>query len=406
MIHIQELKNTMHGIKISFNNPARQYANHKDELLGAADAVLSSGQLLDGTYVKKLESTIATYTGRKYAVATNSCSTALNFICRHTMPVNQIGRIAAPGLSYIATANAMPSSMYLTPKGMDTVSYSDVDENGLFDFYPTNNTSSPEYIMSVNLFGLIPDYDKFRHRWLFEHMYNLDEKVPLLFEDAAQSFGSTLNGKPAGSFGDYSFLSFDPTKVLNCSTGGMLLTNEKDTADLLRTCCDNGLQLLKDGILRGDTRFTGFNLTSNLKMTEIDAAMLLVKLKYVDRWQARRKQIGEYYRDRFKNYEIKMLIPSTNCDWNYSRFPIRFQHSNIRNQILIGLDNAGIGNKIHYGYSFCDGPNIKSFTDNSVSIPIYAELTDSEIEVIADKVIDSFLTTPYSVSRLQYENIG
>ena len=229
-------------------------------------------------------------------------------------------------------------------------------------------------IMYVNLFGNMIDYSDLKLRC---HFFS-NERHPII-EDAAQSFGAWYDDHPSGSFGDFSILSFDPTKNLpNYGSGGMVLTNDEQYADLIRNFRDNG-KPSNHTIVGGNT-----------KMSESDCAQMLVKLKHFDSWQARRDDIAKYYMSQIKE---SMLIPvNAKVRHAWSKFVIHCDRDYIRG----ALGHCGFETKVHYKkslnhYDFLTHPTYvldgeETFSQTCLSLPIYPELTDNEVELIAGTV--------------------
>jgi dTDP-4-amino-4,6-dideoxygalactose transaminase len=353
---------------ISFTNTKQQYSNLKPELDEAIHEVLSSGQWLSGNKTKLLEDSLASRTNRKFAIALNSGTTALESVAQFANSLRYIDykhaeslvrkETVTTNLSYIITKNIAD---YIFP--WTTM---DVDANGLMlvDEIDYSNTDT---IITVNLFGQVVDYEKI----LFNSTIFNKDRIRVI-EDAAQSFGSNLNGVPSGKLGWASVFSFDPTKVLNCSSGGMVLTDDADLAD--------------HAYGYRSTQLNTHHKNYNRKITEIDSAMLLVKLNYVSAWQKRRTEIANYYIENIKNVET--LTTPKNVVSNWSRYPIVLHTNAVRNLLQYSLDYKGIEYKIHYNYSLNGKfpPGVSRFTDRSISLPLYAELSDSEVETIVQSV--------------------
>lgn len=367
---------------IPFFGLDRQYANLREEILDASDKVYQSGWVLDGYHTDLFEKTIAKMTERKYAVSVGSCTQALIFSIRAgTGGYLTRGRnkVLIPAQSFIATLNSVIEA------GFDPV-FCDVDPvTGLIDLnkIPVHH-SELAAIIYVNLFGNIIDYDRltvYRQMWA-------DENIPVI-EDAAQSFGAYYRGVPSGKLGDVSCLSFDPTKNLNnYGGGGMILTDNYNVLEIARDCKDNG-------------KFNQHTQTgTNSKMSEADCAQMLIKLKYFDDWQARRKVIAEYYSTELDGY---VTIPNVdmNVEHAWSKFVI---HHRDRSNLKTFLDEAGIATKINYEiplhlhpifYAFdssfpTDALGSEQFSKTCLSLPIYPELTDGEVEAVVDNIKEFF----------------
>jgi len=376
---------------ISFTGNKQQYQNLKSEIDDAVQEVLASGSLLAGPKARELEELLAKQCQRKYAVALNSCTTALQCIMnyiqglRYKIPhQNQsFRRLCTTNLSYMITGSVA--------ERLGPVHYTDVDHNGLMkiDDIPYRDV---DCIMTVNLFGQVVDY-----HGILINCALFNEHKTFVIEDAAQSLGSSFRGLPSGKLGWASVFSFDPTKVLNCSTGGLILTDDEQLANYA-------------DLYRSTRLHSAPSQNHNLKITEIDAAMLLAKMPYLESWQKRRTDIANYYKENIQNVET--LVTPDGVISNWSRFPIVLSNSPARDLLQNYLDTENIEHKIHYNYfqqttSYLKNPDenypgVIRYMNRSLSIPLYAELTDSEVMRITE-TINSFTKhqTSYATTSIR-----
>lgn len=371
---------------IPFFGLKRQYANLKEEILEAMNSVYTFGQVLDGPMTEEFELQMAGRCHREYAVAVNSCSMGL-FFAQEALGITN-SPIILPTVSFAATLNA-------TLMSNNTPVYCDVDEHGLIDLDSLQispRANKINALMYVNLFGNVVDYDRMR---IITELFNNNEIT--VIEDAAQSFGAFYKGIPSGKLGDVSVLSFDPTKNLpNYGSGGMVLTDDWSTYQNLKNLRDNGKE---DGHITYGT---------NSKMNEADCAAMIVKLKYFDQWQKRRTEIANFYSDNLKNY-VRVTKVSDDVEHAWHKYPIWFEENRhyagvpARSQIQRMLDAAGIQTRVHYPTPLNDLacnlhstptmhhyslPMGDSHSRSELSLPIYPELTDAEVEFIAESVVD------------------
>ena len=356
---------------IPFFGIKRQYQNLREELLHITDQVYSSGKVLDGEYTQRFEQLIATRCNRRFAIAVNSCTQGLLFALQTLYPP---GLVLIPTLSFAATLNTVLLTEHVP-------AFVDVDYQGLMDLNNVNfslNDRNIAAVMYVNLFGNTLDYDKFRV------MTEFWGQKPRIIEDAAQSFGARYKGIPSGKMGDVSVLSFDPTKNLpNYGSGGMILTDDYHLAENFLDLRDNG----KHGIHEAPG--------TNSKMSESDCAQLTVKLQYFDEWQDRRDAIARYYTQQLHPY-VDVLGPGEDVEHAWHKFVIRVQNDRYKLQSHLSL--KGVETKIHYaqpldtlsvGVAYAQHGvciNSAEFSRETLSLPIYPELTDSEVEYIAQSV--------------------
>jgi len=379
----------MNGSLIAFTGTKRQYKNLRSELLETADQVWSSGRHLDGAYTLMLEEALAFRCKRKYAVAVNSGTQALIFAIR-ALKLPYKSRIMVPAVSFVATLNCVYETGH-KPYIVDTDLHGLMDLASLPDQLGVYQTNA---LMPVNLYGNMVDYDKIN---LLTKFFGNIDSLPII-EDAAQSLGASYNDMPSGSFGDVSCLSFDPMKNLNnYGSGGMLLTDNEEVFLNAMSLRDNGKT--SRHVLSG----------TNSKLSELDAASLLVKLHHFDAWQARRTEIATYFQERLRPYvRVLEIEDNVTCAWH--KFPIFLFH---RDSLADHLKEQGIETKVHYTTPLADYPLYSSAASNifnpeyadydgfaseagrnlcqqTLSLPIYPELTDPEVEYIVNSVIEFF----------------
>jgi hypothetical protein len=357
---------------IPFFGVGRQYRTLRDEILDVTDTVLSSGDVLDGKFTRMFESAIAERCDRKYAISVNSCTQGL--ILSLIATARKDANVLIPNISFTATVNSILMA------GLSPI-FCDTNYKGLIDLETANydlSTRDIQTIMYPNLFGDIVDYDRFR---IITEFFNHADFT--IIEDAAQSFGAYYKGIPSGKLGTISVLSFDPTKNLNnYGSGGMILTDDLNLSVILNDLKNNGK--VSKNVRPG----------TNSKMSETDCAQMMVKLKYFDKWQKRRTEIANYYIDQIQDC-VQVLTANEGVQHAWSKFVIRLDN---RHALRSVLNHAGIETKIHYettlseldvSFQFNDGQQLResvAFTHESLSLPIYPELSDSEVEHIASSV--------------------
>ena len=363
---------------IPFFGVKRQYENLREEMLAVTDRVLSTGRVLDGDYTRAFETAIATRCQRKFAISVNSCTQG---IVMALQAVSRPGKVIIPALSFVATVNSVLMTEH-EPLFCDVDGYGLLDLESLHDSLNDKNISA---VMYVNLYGNVIDYDRFK---LLTDFFG---RSPVIIEDAAQSFGGDWCGIPSGKLGDISVLSFDPTKNFNnYGSGGMILTDDFSIAESLLDFKDNGKH--------GGHSWPG----TNSKMSEVECAQMLVKLQYFDEWQNRRNAIAKYYIQQLSSY-IDIIGDSPNVGHSWHKFVVR--HEN-RKHLQHHLSMQGVETKIHYEHALTDLEvsipylpsnavgsefyNAEELCKSCLSLPIYPELADGEVEFIAQSVKEFF----------------
>jgi len=349
------------GLQIPHFGLQRQYNNLKAELLFATDQVLRSGCLIGGHYTNKFEQWLKDYTGAQYALTVHSGTQALEMLAKfhyldiHPLEFDIRPKIYIPNISYPATLNAFINT------GWD-IELCDTDSNGLINM---SNTDSSSYKCFVGLYGAPQTYDI----------------TSGMIVDGAQHWIVA-----DGNIGEGMAISFDPTKNLNASgNGGAIVTNNETLYEFAKRHRDND---------KGYNEYPG----TNSKMSELDCAHILVRAQYLNDWQRRREVTRLYYLDQFKNLPIKCLSAGfrTHAD---QKFVI---YSEQRDQLKNYLTSKGIETKIHYERALSELPVAKHYvkptmlatsvflTRGVLSLPIYPELTDGEIEYIVQSVLEFF----------------
>jgi dTDP-4-amino-4,6-dideoxygalactose transaminase len=357
----------MNGLKIPFTGLKKQYNNLRTEILDATDTVLRSGQLMDGNYTVEFENWLAKKNGVKYAITCHSGTHALEIIAEyyatrqlwHCVP-----RALIPAMTYPATANAFIRA------GWD-VAIVDTDYHGIMDLRKIDRQIGAQAILAVGLYGHALN----KHEWL-------NNNAAVVIEDAAQHWLSYGCRRIATA----TAISFDPMKNLNAhGNGGAVVTDDVGLLDFARTWRNNGKPAHME---------TG----TNSRMSEVDCAQLLIKAQHIDAWQARRAKISSYWMQRLKSSKIRSLIDENNhAEHAYHKFVIEVGN---RDLLQRNLDLHGIETRIHYReplhelpvYAGFSGPDMlsaaSSLSRRVLSLPLYPELTDLEVEYVIDQVID------------------
>ena len=355
----------MSGLNIPFTGLKKQYLNLRSEILEVTDQVYSSGYLMDGGYTTKFENWLSRRNGCKYSITCHSGTQALEIIAAYyaqKLKSETPPKALIPTLTYVATANAFIRN------GWD-VTLVDTDNYGIININSITQNLDIQATIVVGLYGAAPGH-------------NLSYKSSICIEDAAQHWLGSDNLR----LGNSAAISFDPMKNLsNYGNGGAVITNELDLIEFARQWRNNG---------KSTHRETG----TNSRMSEIDCAQMMIKTKYIDEWQKRRGEIAKYWISRLKDASIRTLIDDNNFHHHsFHKFVIDLDHRDI---IKKNLDLCNIETKIHYEYPLhelpayfhLDAPDkfsvASSLCKRVLSLPIYPELTDIEVEYIVDSVID------------------
>lgn len=354
----------MNGLKIPFTGLKKQYNTLRTEILDVTDEVLRSGQLMAGNYTAEFESWLAQKNNSSYAITCHSGSQALEIIAEFYRVQSSVNppRVVVPSMTYVATANAFIRA------GWD-IYIADTDVHGLLDKSKIPPDLSVQATVLVGLYGAAVNADQF---W----------DTDLVIEDGAQHW---LSNKCA-RIGAATAVSFDPMKNLNAyGNGGAVVTTDQELVWFAREWTNNG-------------KPAHTNIGTNSRMSETESAQMMVKTRYIDAWQLRRKTIAAYWIERLKKSGIRTLIDSSNFETHcYHKFVIDIDNRDI---VARNLAIKGIETRVHYkeplhelpAYGQYPGPDILSVASalsrRVLSLPIFPELTDLEVEYIIDTVID------------------
>lgn len=361
----------MSGLTIPFIGLKKQYHNLRQEILDATDEVMRSGQLMNGNHTAEFENWLAQRNHTKYAVTVHSGTAALECIAEFYATQNAMANpptALIPSLTYMATANAFMRAGW-------AVHFVDTDPHGLLDMRKLPDIQYHAVVL-VGLYGAAIAHLGDARTW---RNWIIGECV--IIEDAAQHWLSANCQR----MGQAAAISFDPTKNLPCyGNGGAVATNNTDLLQFARAWRDNG---------KGAHYHTG----TNSRMSELDCALLLVKSRHIDAWQERRAKISKYWVERFKEAGIRTLIDRDNMhDHAFHKFVIDIDQRDILQR---DLELKKIETKVHYMqplheigiYRQWAGPDILScasaLSRRVLSLPIYPELSDLEVEYIIDQVI-------------------
>lgn len=341
----------MNGLAVAHFGLKRQYHNLKDELLDATHRALKDGQLVGGHYTRSFEEWLKYRCKTKYAITVHSGTQALEIIARYKKEYHSDKpTIKIPNLTYNATLNAFLNTGY-------DVELEDTDKQGIIKL----SSVSTAYTCLVGLYGIKPwEQSKIES----SHNVIVDGAQHWLVADGQVGAGMAI--------------SFDPTKNLPSSgNGGAIVTNDEHLYLYAAKYKDNFKPYFED-------------IGTNTKMSEQDCAQILVRAKYIDEWQKRRKLIAEHWIDAFKDLPLDCLTKK-HIPHAHQKFVI---YSSDRNSLHTHMLTSGIDTKIHYEYVLGDLPVAKNLkkpdllsksvmlSRGVLSLPLYPELTDTEIEYI------------------------
>src|SRR5574344_1078816 len=302
-------------------------AQHRNELIEACTRVIDSGWYIQGNECKEIDKEFAQYCGTKYAIGVASGLDALILILRAYKELgvmNDGDEVIVPSNTYIASILAMSQNKRVPVLVEPDINTYLIDPSKIEE----KITSKTKAILPVHLYGQTCEMDKINE---IAKKYNLK-----VIEDSAQSHGAYYKDKRSGNLGDASGFSFYPGKNLGAlGDGGAVTTNDEELALAIKALANYGSHKKYENLFKG----------INSRLDEIQAAMLRVKLRYLDNEVEKRREIANYYLENIKNDNL--ILPEVRAEDNHvwHLFVIRTTKRDELQKYL--LDN-GIQTLIHY----------------------------------------------------------
>lgn len=368
------------GLKIPYVDLAQQHRPLREALLQAVGGVLDSGQFILGAETERFEKEFAELCTARFAVGVNSGTDALILAlkCLGFGAGDEV--ITAPN-SYLASASCIALAG-ATPKFADVGTDMNLDPAAL------------ERAITPRTRAVIPVHLTGKPAAMKEILAVAKKHSVEVIEDAAQAVAAKLDGKPVGTFGRIGCFSLHPLKNLNaCGDGGVLVTSDEAIAQRARLLRNHGQPNRNDCL--------EFSMVSRLD--SVQAAILRVKLKHLDAITSKRRANAEQYRRRLigcSRLRCPSESPGEFCV--YHTFIIQ---ADKRDELSRHLESRGIGTAVHYptpihlmtvgrkmGYKPGDFPETERQAGRILSLPIYPELTCTQIDEVADAILAFYQT--------------
>lgn len=373
-------------IMIPVLDSKRQYAKIGKEIEKEVLEVLASGSYILGKHNKALQSEFAAFVGTKYSVGLNSGTDALHLALR-ALNIGRGDEVITTAFTFVATASAIGLA------GATPV-FVDINEK-TFNIDPDKIeaaiTPKTKAIIPVHLYGQPAEMDKIMD---IAKRHNLK-----VVEDCCQAIGAEYKGQKVGTFGDFGCFSFYPTKNLGgMGDGGMITCNDESLFNRILALRNHG----------GAIRYYHDELGVNSRLDEIQAAILRVKMNYINDWNKARRENAYRYNELFAKYpEIETPTEVDNSYCVYHQYTIKIEN---RDEVHKLLQENGIGAMIYYpvplhlqklhkdlGYKEGDLPKTEKDTKLVMSLPMFPELTEEEQKTVVDTVIKCLNKTKETV---------
>lgn len=366
-------------LPISFYGLERFYQSYQETILNLTHKAYEKGYFLDSSEVKLFEQELANFVGRKYAVAVSSCTDALLFSLK-ALDIKKGDEVLVPAFSFIASLSPILHCQ-ATPVFLDI---NPQDLSLLIEEIEQKITDKTKAIIVVQLFGGV---NKFQPLEALSKKYN----IPII-EDAAQALGSSYNQRLAGTLGELSCFSFDPSKIIQAfGTGGAVLTDNEEFYKKIKRLHYHG----KEQSLFVEAGY-------NSRISSSQAALLRWQLLQINKIINKRTEIAyNYIQQLFEISEISILQYPTNVGSNYHKFAIFTEK---RDKLKQYLSEKGIQTNIHYDRLLFEHPIINNFPykaekiiyahsikQKELTLPLYPELTNEEINYICQSIKSFYL---------------
>ena len=370
---------------IPFVDLKSQYRSIEHEVNAAIADVLENTDFILGRAVTKFEEEFAAYCGTDYAIGVDSGYSALELILR----AYGIG----PGDEVITAANTFVATVFAISTCGATPILVDADPD-TYNLDPAKLeaaiTPRTRAIMPVHLYGQPAEMDPIVD---IAHKHGL-----LVFEDAAQGHGGRYKGRRVGTLGDAAAFSFYPGKNLGAyGDGGAITTNNGAIADQLRLLRNLGQREKYNHEIRGFNR----------RLDTIQAAVLRVKLRYLDEWNAERRRVAAAYTTALQEFPVVTPACSSDKEAVYHLYVVQ---TDDREALGNHLNAANIATGLHYpkpihlqaayqdlGYTLGDFPVAEASAEKILSLPIFPELTNDAVSHITEHIHTFFMDRAISV---------
>ncbi|MFA6530928.1 MAG: DegT/DnrJ/EryC1/StrS family aminotransferase [Candidatus Micrarchaeia archaeon] len=365
--------------------PLYKIYSDSDEVTAATRVITRGMGWANGPEIQELERELASYSGRKYALAFNNGTSALHALLL-AYGIGKGDEVIVPSFTFISTANSV---LFTGAKPV----FADIEEKTCaltVEDVKKKLTKRTKAIIPIHYAGCPAAQIK--------ELCELAEKngIPLL-EDAAESFGAKLNGKMAGSFGDSAMFSFCANKIITGGEGGAIVTDSKEVYEKLKLTRSHGRAETENYF--ESTKFMDYvELGYNYRMPSIIAGVILSQLKKIGKLISMRREVARAYTEAF---EGKLeLLPNDDSFFNvYQMYSIRAKDRKSRDGLQSHLSKEGIMSRVYFdpahlthfyknvlGYNI-SLPTTQAVSEKTLSIPIFSGMRKEEMETVRDSVL-------------------
>lgn len=362
--------------RINFLDLKEQYSQIKEEVHVAIQNVIDKTAFSGGIFTKEFEENFASYCHVKYAVGVNSGTSAVH-LAMIAAGIGEGDEVIVPANTFIATAWGV-SYVNATPVFVDCDAETwNIDPKLIED----KITSKTKAIIGVHLYGQPCDMDA---------VVEIAERNNILvIEDSAQAHGAKYKEQVVGGLCEMGCFSFYPGKNLGAyGEAGAVTMNREEYYEHIKKLQNHG----------SNERYCHEEIGFNMRMDGIQGAVLNVKLRYIDEWNKRRREIAKMYQDGISNPTIKLQHQPEWASSVYHLFVITTEN---REHLLHYLNENNVYPGQHYpipchlqkayahlGHKEGDFPNAEYLSSNCLSLPIYAELSEDKVQRVIELLND------------------
>ncbi len=364
-------------MNVPFVDLKTQYTEIKEEVLKEINEVLDNTAYICGKKAKKFEDGFAKIHDTKYAVALSSGTDALH-VAVHSLGIGAGDEVIVPVNTFIATAEGV-SACGATPVFVD-------NDEQTYNIDPSKIeaaiTPKTKAVIPVHLYGQPAEMDRV--------LDIADDHNLFVIEDCAQSHLAEYKDQKIGGLGDIGTFSFYPGKNLGAyGEGGAVTTNDDRLYDFM-------LKYRQHGSIE---KYVHEIVGHNFRMEEIQAGVLNVKLKYIEKWTQNRRRIAALYTKTFADLGISEVITPFNPDHVKPVYHLYIVRVPKREELVSFLNEKGIQTGLHYplplhmqkayshlGYKADDFPVAKKLAGEILSIPMYPEMSDEMVEYVCSTI--------------------
>lgn len=364
----------MNKMNIPLLDLKAQYYSIKEELRASVEQVLESGQYIMGPFVKKFEEEIADYCNTKYAIGVANGTDAL-LLTLDALGIGSGDEVITTPFTFFASSEVI-SKVGATPVfvDIDPLTYN-IDVNKIEDAI----TEKTKAIIPVHIFGQPVNFGAIKE---IADKYNLH-----IVEDACQAIGSKYKGRQAGSLGIAGCFSFFPTKNLGgYGDGGIVVTDDEQLAQKIQVLRVHG----------SNPKYYHSMVGYNSRLDALQAAMLSVKLKYIDAWNQKRAEKANFYNIILK--DTPLVLPFCEEE-NQHVYHLYIVQTDYRQELMDYLKEHGIDTGVYYpvplhlqevynnlGYKKGAFPISEQMAERTFALPLFPEISNKQQEYVAEKI--------------------